>query len=253
MSSTIQHCRQLLREKDYPRYLLSLTLPSPQREALWVLGAFNVEISRAAEMSELATGAIRLKWWQEALDAPRQHPVVEALHAEVTDMAPLHRAIEAREADLQPGYLFADMKELDAYATATGGFWVALAENEEQSQWLLALGQCWVLQGLLWSTGYHLSEGRCTLPKEVVAAHGIDPLEAEDDITAALHHIIQTLARRVEETLKRIPQPAAAPLQRAIPFLNWRLRKMQQQPQLALVLNPTEPRLKLLWYMLFSR
>ncbi|MDG1287130.1 MAG: squalene/phytoene synthase family protein [Rickettsiales bacterium] len=253
MQANIQHCRKLLREKDYPRYLLSLSLPPKQRERLWVLGAFNVEISRAAETTEIATGAIRLKWWMEALEQPRKHPVVEAIHAMEFDIAPLLAALEAREADIETGYHFADMKVLDAYATATGGFWLPLAETDEQKKWLTQLGQVWVLQGLLWATGYQLNESYSTIPEEVFAAHGIDPLAAEEDITPQLCHIIQTLARRVEETLKRIDVPKDAPLARAIPFLYGRASKMQQTPELALAINPSESRLKMVWKMMFAK
>ena len=249
MQANLSHCRKLLKEKDYPRYALSLTLPLKQREMLWVLGAFNIEVSRAAEMSEPATRAIRLKWWMEALEGeqPRKHPVVEAVHALSCDRAILLQAIEAREVELEGGYLFDDMKALDAYATATGRFWLPLAESEEQRDYLTALGQVWALQGLLWSTGYWLSQGSSTLPKEVAAAHGVNLLEPEGDITSELHHIIQTLARRVEETLKRLPDSANHPLQRAVPFLLWRAQKMQKTPALALALNPPESRLTLLW------
>lgn len=255
MQENLQYCRRLLREKDYPRYLLSLTLSPKQREKLWVLGAFNVEISRAAETTEPATGAIRLKWWMEALEAPRKHPVAEALHAMAFDKDCLLKAIQAREVDIEVGYFFADMKALDAYALAVGGFWAALAEDGdiEQKNWLKALGQCWVLQGLLWSTGYQLSQERTALPEEVTAAHGVEPLMAEHDITPELCHMIQTLARRVEETLKRLAMPQAPLLLRALPFLYWRAEQMQQNPTLALAVSPPEQRLKMLWKMMFAK
>lgn len=253
MQAPLSHCRKLLRTHDYPRYLLSLTLPSPQREQLWALGALNVEVSRAAEMSEPATAAIRLKWWLEALDQPRQHPVVEALRAYNFNTPLLIAAIEAREVELEKGFWFADMKALDAYATATGGFWAALARDEAEAEWLASLGQLWALQGLLWATGYHLSQGRCTLPQEVVVTHGINPLEPQGDITPQLEHIITALARRIEESLKRLQMPKEALLARAVPVIRWRARKMQQSPQVALTQNPPESRLGLLWQMMFAR
>lgn len=253
MKSNLHHCRQNLREKDYSRYLLSLTLPKPQCEQLWVLGAFNVEISRAAETTEFATGAIRLKWWMEALDQPRKHPVVEALHEMQFDKAPLLAALEAREVDIDTGYHFANMKTLDAYATATGGFWSTMATSEEQKNWLLALGQCWSLQGMLWATGYQLNQGYTTIPEEVAAAHGLNLLELEGNMTHELHHIIQTLSRRVEETLKRLKPPEKAMLARAVPFIQWRVEKMQQNPQIALALSPNESKLKMIWKMMFAQ
>ncbi len=253
MQANLQHCRTLLRTHDYPRYLLSLSLPQIQRERLWVLGAFNVEISRAAETTEFATGAIRLKWWMEALETSRKHPVVEALHEMKFDTAPLLAAIEAREADIDTGYHFADIKALDIYATATGGFWTALADNDEQTNWLRALGLCWSLQGLLWATGYQLSQTYTAIPEEVAAAHGVNLLAPEGDITHDIHHIIQTLSRRIEETIKRLNKPEDAMLARAVPFIQWRVAKMQQNPAITLALNPQESRLVMLWKLMFAK
>ena len=224
------------------------------REKLWVLGAFNVEISRAVETTDIATGAIRLKWWMEALEAPRKHPIVEALHHYKFDSTPLLNAIEAREADIEKGYQFVDMKALDTYATDTGAFWCALAEDAETRQWLASLGQVWVLQGLLWASGYQLSQGYSAIPRAVVASHGIDPVnDAKEEDVEAILHIIQSLARRVEETLKRLKTPANAPLKRALPLLYWRAHKMQQTPELALALTPAESRIKLLWKLFIGK
>lgn len=251
MQANLQHCRKHLRQYDYPRYLLSLTLPLKQREQLWVLGAFNAEMARAAEASDPTAGAIRLKWWIDALQNKQRHPVVEALHELNVDLQVLQTAIEAREADLIEGFMFADMKEMDAYAIAIGGFWAVMSDNAEQEKWLRALGQAWVLQELLWSAGYHLSQGRCSLPEAVVAAHGINPLDMKSDATHELCHIIESLAKRVEETLKRLQVPQNAPLSRAVPFIKWRAQKMQHNPQQVLALNLRESRLKMLWKLLF--
>jgi phytoene/squalene synthetase len=250
MNPSLSHCRQLLKQHDYPRYALSLALPKEQRNALWVLGAFNVEISRAAEMSEPATGAIRLKWWYEALEQPREHPVVTALHEGDYEFSFLQQAIESREMDLVPDYPFQSIKEMDAYATATGGFWAAMAKDKSQQAWLQALGQCWALQGTIWSIGYNLLQGRSVIPKEVSAAHQIDPLLAEEDISSQLCHIIQTLARRVEETRKRLEPPSDALLLSALSFVQWRCELMRAQPELVLQAHPPEKRLKMLWTML---
>lgn len=253
MQENLSHCRKQLREYDYPRYLLSLTCERDVQQKLWVLGALNVELSRAVEMSEPATGAIRLKWWLEALQEDREHPLVKALHEMNFSPEPLQKAIEAREADLEPDYPFADIKALDVYATAVGRMWQVLTEDEEQRDWLVRLGQLWVLQGLVWSTGYHLSQGRCVIPREVAAAHGIDPLIDEGDISEPLCHMVKTLARRVEETLKRVERPDGALLHRALPFIQWRMKKVQQNPMLALAKNPPELRIAMLWQFMFAK
>ncbi len=254
MVTPIQHCRQILREKDYPRYLLSLTLPPKLREQLWVLGAFNVEISRSAEMSEAVTGAIRLKWWMDALQKPLNHPVVVALHGLNKNLAPLANAIEAREQDLEKGYRFATIKELDIYATATGEFWQLLAQSDEEIKGLQSLGFLWALQGLLWSTGYHLAQGVSTIPQEVATTHGTNILESSAEDFEALCHMVRALARRIEASLNQLSDSKTPLLlNRAVPFIRYRSTLMQNQPEIALAKHPADNRLTLLWQFYFAK
>lgn len=80
-----RHCETLVREADKDRFLSALFAPAAQRDALFALYAFNVEITRIPQMArEPFAAAIRLQWWRDALNGERPgeataHPVAAAL------------------------------------------------------------------------------------------------------------------------------------------------------------------------------
>lgn len=83
MQPHFQHCADLVREHDYPRYLSALILDEETRLAAFALCAFNSEISRiTAQISDPMPGEIRLQWWRDAVkasDTPTGNPVQQAL------------------------------------------------------------------------------------------------------------------------------------------------------------------------------
>ena len=83
MEAQFKHCRDLLREHDYARYIASLYLDEELRQAAFAIFAFDVEISRiASQVSEPMPGEIRIQWWRDTLKSNEQdvgHPVAEAL------------------------------------------------------------------------------------------------------------------------------------------------------------------------------
>jgi len=244
--------------------LLSLTLPSPYRERLWVCGAINVELSRITEMSEPATRAIRLKWWEEALAEPRNHPIANAWHDGFADSLttaskPLICAIYSREIQLEGQEWFIDMKALDHYATQSGGFWAAISDDPQAQQWLASLGQVYALQGLLWATGYYLHQGILTLPRELCDAHGFDPLnpKADEDDREKIWHLIRILADRTERSLELLLEKTASSqtplLHRAIPPIRWRCQTLQKHPHYALMPQPPAMRWRALYHNFIAR
>ena len=83
MNTQLNHCRDLLREHDYGRYIASLYLDEELRQAAFAIFAFDVEISRiASQVSEPMPGEIRLQWWRDTFKSDELdigHPVAEAL------------------------------------------------------------------------------------------------------------------------------------------------------------------------------
>jgi hypothetical protein len=82
----LSHNAQRVQSHDRDRFLASLFVPMPAREALLALAALNVELAqvRRATQEEMI-GHIRYAWWQEAVEglyagkAPLGHPVLEAM------------------------------------------------------------------------------------------------------------------------------------------------------------------------------
>lgn len=192
---------------------------------MWVLTAFNTEVARTAEaVTDSLTGAIRLKWWLEVLEAiekgekPRKHPVVEALNTVITyyqlPIEPLKKVIEARERDISEGMLaIPDVASLDLYAEQTGsGVWLPLTglikntdERKAVQYYLLHAGQLWALIGLLRSTGHHLASGRCYIPKTVLQEHGLNEESLlQHESYEIVCHIISAMAARLVPNMQMV-------------------------------------------------
>lgn len=92
-STTISYCSGLVKASDYDRFLQGLFVPAAQREVLWALLALNIELAHIHhKITEPMIGHIRFAWWRENIEAlyrgeaPRQHPVIEALASVIPDM-----------------------------------------------------------------------------------------------------------------------------------------------------------------------
>ena len=63
-----EFCAELVRSRDFARYVSTLFMPADQRRALLAIYAFNVEISRVRELvSQPLPGEMRLRWWTDML------------------------------------------------------------------------------------------------------------------------------------------------------------------------------------------
>jgi len=137
---TAAACAAAVERGDPQRFRAAMTAPrGASRDGLMALYAFNLEIARAGYVvSEPALGAIRLRWWADAIDEivagapPRAHevcaPLAAAIRGAGLPRAPFDAAIAARAWDCgRDG--FADLAALEAYLDATGGglSWLAAA------------------------------------------------------------------------------------------------------------------------------
>ena len=131
-------CAALVERGDPERFRAAMAAgEGPARNGLMALYAFNLEIARAGYVaSEPMLGAIRLRWWAEAVAEifaglpPRAHevcgPLAAAIQRSGLPRAPFEAMIAAREWDCgREG--FADPAALAAYleATAAGLTWLA--------------------------------------------------------------------------------------------------------------------------------
>src|SRR5581483_6651761 len=125
-----EHCRQLIARAERDRYLASLFAPAEQRNPLFALYAFNIEISRVRDAArEPMPGEIRLQWWREVLEGQRAgeaaaHPVaaalVETLARHQMASAPLIGLIDAHAFDLYDEAMV-DFAALENYAEKIAG------------------------------------------------------------------------------------------------------------------------------------
>lgn len=127
----------LVERGDPERWRSAMAAPPAARAGLFALYAFNLEIARAAWVaSDGLLAAIRLRWWEEALDEiydgapPRRHEVVEPLAATIReDDLPqrlFQEMIAARAFDAG-AEAFEDRVALDLYIDHTAGHLMELA------------------------------------------------------------------------------------------------------------------------------
>lgn len=108
---TVQECAEIVERGDPDRLVAAMSAPVPDREVLFPLYAFNLEIARAPWLTqEPLIAEMRLQFWRDVLDeieqgkTPRAHEVVAplgaAIHARAIPLAPLRAMIDARRADI---------------------------------------------------------------------------------------------------------------------------------------------------------
>lgn len=173
---------EFVRRHDPDRFLTSLFAPAEKRAALLALYGFNHELARAREaVREPFMARIRLQWWREVVDgARRAHeiaaPLGDAIAAGGLDRADLLAMIEAREAEAEPR--IETLAAFRAYLLGgAGGLAVAASrllgapEPEEARPAGALYGGVGVLRGAA-----HLARtGRCLLPADILARHGLSP------------------------------------------------------------------------------
>jgi phytoene synthase len=173
----------LVRRHDPDRFLCTLFAPAAHREPLLTLYAFNHELARAHEAArEPGLALIRLQWWREIVEgARRPHevatPLAEALETGVLRPADLLAMIEAREAEGEQAATLAallDRLRLGAGSLATAAGAVLGATPEEQGR-LCVVGTGIGLSGLLRNLAANARLGRCQIPADVLARHGLTP------------------------------------------------------------------------------
>ena len=188
MQTNFQHCAALVREADRDRYLATLYAAAANRDALFALYAFNVEIARVRDLArEPMPGEIRLQWWREVLSGERDgeaaaHPVAAALRATLArhNLAPkpLIELIEARSFDLYDDPM-ASLAELEAYSRRTAGTILEFATrilasdvNARIVGLAMEAGQAQTIADLLVKLSAHAARRQLYVPLEVLATYG---------------------------------------------------------------------------------
>jgi phytoene synthase len=214
----LSYCADQVRAGDHDHFLTALFAPSGQREHLYGLFAFNLELARIADsVREPMLGTIRLQWWREAIEdirrgVVRRHPVVEAVARTIDRMpcALTDQMIDARALDLseEPP---ASLDELVQYAAETGGATTELAAHilsPEQSVDQCALAACrnvgvaWTLIGIVRSIPFHASRGRVLLPNDLLVKEGASVRDILEGRSSP--ELRRVVCRIVEEAVQRL-------------------------------------------------
>jgi phytoene/squalene synthetase len=205
-----------LRAHDYERYVCALMEPARVQPRMFALLALNQELASTVEAaSEPAVGAIRLKWWQEALAGGKplsEHPLLPLLaQAEVGEQA--CALIEARMAELEHQKGFEDLAQFNDYLRSSAGTLHQLLAQDE-SEIVAQAGAFFALVGVLRALPYHLERGIVRLPKDVLQRHGISPAAIEAGLEKeAFAHLmsfwaseLQTRADALRADIKTAPK-----------------------------------------------
>lgn len=203
-AATLDRVAEIVRRHDPDRFFTALFAPPPLRPALLTLYAFNHELARAREVaSEPALAQIRLQWWREVVEGvPRRHevatPLAAAIARGVLHAPDLLAMVDGREAETEP--TIATFTDWQAYLLATaGGLAVAAGRLLGADVGVLArlrrLGAAYGVAGQLRSVAVLASRGRCLLPTDLLAVHGLsgDAVVARPD-DARLRPLLRHLA-----------------------------------------------------------
>jgi phytoene synthase len=231
------YCAELVRQQDSDRYLTALFAPAGRRGDLLALYAFNAEVARGREsVSEPMLGHIRLQWWRDVIaeiyeGEPRQHqvvqPLVSAVRRHALPRALFDELIDAREMDLTDGPPDS-LDQLIAYAEASSGgltrlaLFILDASGEASDAAGGLVGTAWALTGLMRALPHQLRQGRCLLPRDVMARHGVEERDLRDmkssnAVCRAVQDICIIALEKLEKSRSLIPKKTGPALSALLP------------------------------------
>lgn len=132
-------CARLVEQGDPLRFASAMAAPVALRARLFVLYAFNVEVSRAPWVTqEPMIAEMRLQWWRDALEEirtggpVRRHEVVTPLAQALTaqEAAALDVLVAARRWDIYRDP-FEDQAHLERYLDQTAGTLMVVAGRDD--------------------------------------------------------------------------------------------------------------------------
>jgi len=263
---SIDACAELVKVGDPDRYLSVMAAPVAARERLFVLYAFNLEVSRAPWASnEEMISEMRVQWWLDTINDIYEgkvghHEVVEPL-AEVIAKYALPQSlfvelIEARRFDIyREGH--SGMPAFDAYINATSGNLMRLAAislGAEDSACIasfaygVGVSNLWRALPALYAAGRHPVPVECALDRNAVAGG-----EVPDNLSDALRQISVSALSKVQSArkLRKHVATSAAPALLSGWQVNVPLMMVKVQPQVTLrqplETSEFQKKLSLLW------
>lgn len=214
LSADLSALGESLRRHDHDRFVTAMFAPPERRADLWVLYAFNLELSQIrSQVREPLAGMIRLQWWRDVVEGTRReealrHPVggklLRLIESRQLPLTYFHRLLEGRERDFD-AIPFASIADWQAYGQDTAGALTQLAALVLGHEAAAAqpVGTVWALTGLLRSLPFHLAQGWMTLPVEALNAAGLeaDAVAAAKADKAAVAMVVMNLLPQVQGQL----------------------------------------------------
>jgi 15-cis-phytoene synthase len=186
MQDGFSYCAEMVRSADRDRFIATLFAPAHNRDALYALYAFNIEVAQVRDRArEAAPGEIRLQWWREVLQGERHgeaiaSPVaaslvttVEAYRLPVNAILAL---LETRRFDLYDEPM-RTVAELEDYAVKTTSAVITMAAQilgVEAGAAAQSAGIACALAEILAALPRHAARRQLYLPIELLDRHGVD-------------------------------------------------------------------------------
>jgi 15-cis-phytoene synthase len=228
MQDAFSYCAEMVRSADRDRFIATLFAPAHNREALYALYAFNVEVAQVRDRArEPAPGEIRLQWWREVLQGERHDeamasPVaaslVRTIEAYRLPVNAILALLEARRFDLYDEPM-RTVAELEDYALKTTSAVMAMAAQTlgvDAGAAAPPAGIAYALTELLAAVPRHAARRQLYLPIELLDRHGAQVADIfAGRSSAALNKAaaeLRLLARRhlaiAAALLRALAQPA---------------------------------------------
>src|SRR5215469_720105 len=185
MQDAASYCAELVHSADRDRFVATLFAPAHNRDALYALYAFNVEVARVRDRArEAAPGEIRLQWWREVLQGERQGealatPVAASLLNTIETYRPpvnvMLALLEARRFDLYDEPM-PTVAALEDYAVKTASGLIAIAAamlGVDVVRAARPAGIALALTELLAALPGHAARRQLYLPLELLDRHGV--------------------------------------------------------------------------------
>ena len=230
--SAESECLALLKARDPDRHLATLYLPAGERRAVAAIYAFNAEVARIPALArEPEAGAIRLRWWRDALvggEDNGSHPVASELRRAIGEhglpMAAFERYLEARLFDLYADPM-PDVATLEGYCGETASALLQLAcmvcGTRDAAD---ACGHGGVAQACAYlarAAGAHRAAGRCYIPPDMLLQAGLNAGSWQEEAPDGRH--LAAVGRLTEMSRHHLRIAAGAiarlPRERRAPFL----------------------------------
>jgi 15-cis-phytoene synthase len=246
MQDAVSYCAELLRSADRDRFIATLFAPAPNRDALYALYAFNVELAHVRDRAhEAAAGEIRLQWWREVVQGERRgEAMASPVAASLLNTIESHRLpvnallalVEARRFDLydEPMLTIADLED---YADRTESVLFEMAARMLGVDAALAArpaGIAYAVAALLVALPRQAARRQFYLPLELLDRHGVNAADlfafrsspALNKVAAELRNLARSHLAAAANSLRGIPEQALpaflplAPVRRSLDHLD---------------------------------